>query len=434
MALTPRRSRRRASIVTETAAHLAAAPLAPLAPPVSVEPSVVVEPISVSPPVPLAEMATAAGLERVHLIAWRDLDDPEAGGSEVHAAHIAAAWAAAGIDVTMRTSAAAGHPMYTTRAGYRAVRKSGRYTVFPRTAVSGALGRTGGGDGLVEIWNGMPFFSPLWSRCPTVVLLHHVHAEMWRMVIKPAALARIGELIEFKLAPPVYRRSRILTLSTSAKAEIVELLGMPADHIDVVPPGISPSFHPGTSRSPHPLVLAVGRLVPVKRFHILVSALVELKQRQPALEAVIVGEGYERADLEAQVRAAGAEGWLHLPGHLGDDELLALYQRAWVVASTSLREGWGMTITEAAACGTPSVVSDIAGHHDAVSPGRSGLLVPPEGGKALVDALDDVVRDDRLRARLGAGAIEHASRFTWEASARGTLEALCSEARRRARG
>jgi len=450
MALTPRRLGRRSPTVTETGTRPAppdvplvvapaqapgagtgAAPLAVDGPtPGSDPPPSIVTPEAAGAP-PLAEMAAAAGLERVHMIAWRDLDDPEAGGSEVHAAHIAAAWAAAGIDVTMRTSSAAGHPRFTTRDGYRAVRKSGRYTVFPRTAVSGVLGRTGGGDGLVEIWNGMPFFSPLWSRRPTIVLLHHVHAEMWRMVLKPAALARVGEVIEFKLAPPVYRRSHILTLSSSAKAEIVELLRIPADHIDVVPPGISPAFRPGGARSPHPLVLAVGRLVPVKRFHILVEALVALKDRHPSLEAVIVGEGYERPGLEAQVHAAGAEDWLRLPGRLDDADLLDLYRRAWVLASSSLREGWGMTITEAAACGTPAVVTDIAGHHDAVGPGHSGLLVAPEGGKPMVDALDEVLRDDRLRARLGAGALEHAGRFTWEASARRTLEALCTEARRR---
>src|SRR5579862_5156528 len=128
MAQTPRRHRRRPPIVTETA-HIATATPGALAPD-----------LVVSPDTPLAEMAASAGLERVHMIAWRDLDDPEAGGSEVHAAHIASAWAAAGIDVTMRASSVAGHPMVTTRDGYRAVRKSGRYTVFPRTAMSGVLG------------------------------------------------------------------------------------------------------------------------------------------------------------------------------------------------------------------------------------------------------------------------------------------------------
>jgi glycosyltransferase involved in cell wall biosynthesis len=277
----------------------------------------------------------------------------------------------------------------------------------------------------------MPFFSPLWSRCPSIVLLHHVHAEMWRMVLKPAALARLGELIEFRVAPPIYRRSRILTLSPSSKAEIVELLRMHPENVDVVPPGISPRFKPGEARSPHPLVVGVGRLVPVKRFPLLINALVGLRARHPTLEAVIAGEGYERPALEAQIRAAGASSWLHLPGRVDEAELLDLYQRAWVLASTSLREGWGMTITEAGACGTPSVVTDIAGHHDAVNPGRSGLLVDVDAGTALVDALDQVIRAEGLRHALSAGAIEHAARFTWDMAARGTLDALCREVRRR---
>src|SRR5439155_8988270 len=114
----------------------------------------------------LAEIAADVGLRRVHMLAWRDLDDPEAGGSELHAAHIARLWAEAGIEVTMRTSSADGHPTTCTRDGYRVVRKAGRYLVFPRSAVSGFLGRDGARDAVVEIWNGMPFFSPLWARAP----------------------------------------------------------------------------------------------------------------------------------------------------------------------------------------------------------------------------------------------------------------------------
>ncbi|HWC38357.1 MAG TPA: glycosyltransferase family 4 protein, partial [Acidimicrobiales bacterium] len=378
----------------------------------------------------IASIAARAGLHRIHILAWRDLDDPEAGGSELHASTIARIWAQAGLDVTMRSSAAAGHPAYARRDGYRVVRKSGRYAVFPRTALSGLVGRTGERDALVEVWNGMPFFSPAWARCPRVVFLHHVHAEMWRMVLKPEILARVGEMVEFRVAPPVYRRSRIVTLSSSSKQEIVDMLGLPERNISVVSPGVSPRFSPGGTRSPHPLVVAAGRLVPVKRFDMLIDTLVELRRRHPGLEAVIVGEGYERPALEARIRAADAAGWLSLPGHLSDADLLALYRRAWVLASTSLREGWGMTVTEAAACGTPSVVTRIAGHLDAVEHGASGFLAD---GPELADHLDLVLRDEALRRRLQKGAIELASRFTWEATARGTLEVLASsaEARRR---
>jgi glycosyltransferase involved in cell wall biosynthesis len=247
------------------------------------------------------------------------------------------------------------------------------------------------------------------------------------MVIRPKALAQVGRAIEFRVAPPLYRRVPIVTLSESSKREIVDLLGLPESNITVVPPGIDPRFTPGDEeKSPHPLVVAVGRLVPVKRFHLLVDALAGLKARHPTLEAVIVGEGYERTMLEHHIRERGGHGWIHLPGRLEDDELISLYRKAWVLTSSSAREGWGMTITEAAACGTPAVVTRIGGHADAVVEYETGLLA--DDAPALARALDLVLSDESERIRLAKGALDRASRLTWEATARDTLEVLADEA------
>lgn len=373
----------------------------------------------------LGDLAAEARLHRVSMLAWRDLDDPEAGGSEVHASTVAALWAEAGIEVTMRTSFAAGQAQMSWRDGYRVIRKAGRYMVFPRAAFSEMMGWHGGSDGLVEIWNGMPFFSPVWSRTPHITFLHHVHAEMWDMTLPPQ-LARMGRLLESRIAPPIYRRTPVVTLSSSSKRELVDELGFRDQLVHVVPPGIDPQFSPGGAKSPTPLVVAAGRLVPVKRFELLIDALVANKAVHPSLEAVIVGEGYCRDQLETRIHEAGAERWIHLPGHLSDEELIDLYRRAWLLASASAREGWGMTITEAAACGTPAVATRIAGHLDAVDDGRSGLLA--DGPDELRDAIGRVLADATLRDRLTVGAREHASRFRWAATARGTLEVLAAEA------
>jgi glycosyltransferase involved in cell wall biosynthesis len=174
------------------------------------------------------------------------------------------------------------------------------------------------------------------------------------------------------------------------------------------------------------LVVAVGRLVPVKRFDALLRALTKVKVDHPALEAVIIGEGYERPALEALRDELGATDWVRLAGRVSDEELVAWYRRAWVVASSSQREGWGMTLTEAAACGTPAVATDIAGHADAVVNGESGLLVDDVG--QLPDALGRVLGDEVLRSRLSKGAIARARWFTWDATARRALEALAGEA------
>ncbi len=373
--------------------------------------------------------ATAVGLRRIDMLAWRDLEDPEAGGSEIHAHRLASLWAAAGLDVTLRTSAVAGQPELVTRHGYTVVRRSGRYGVFATTALRGATAGRHRPDGVVEVWNGMPFFSPLWARCARIVFLHHVHAEMWRMALPPAT-ARAGAVMERALAPPLYRRTRVVTLSPSSRADIVATLGLRPQRVSVIPPGVDPAFTPGGPRSPVPMVVAVGRLVPVKRFDVLIDALAEVRRRFPSLRAVIVGEGYERAVLEAKRGAVGAQDWLELPGRVDDAELRALYRRAWVLASTSQREGWGMTITEAGACATPAVATRIIGHRDAVAHDVSGLLVDHVGDFA--GALEAVLGNDVLRRRLGAGAKMMAARFTWEAAAAGALGALVEESTSRA--
>jgi glycosyltransferase involved in cell wall biosynthesis len=281
------------------------------------------------------------------------------------------------------------------------------------------------GDALVEVWNGMPFLSPLWYRGPRIVFLHHVHAEMWGMVLPPT-LARLGDTMERRIAPRFYQRSRIVTLSESSRDEIVEMLHLRPERITVAPPGIDGRYGPGGPRSATPLVVAVGRLVPVKRFDALLRSLVPLKADHPGLEAVIIGEGNERAALEALRAELGATDWVHLPGRVGDEELVDCYRRAWVVASSSQREGWGMTLTEAAACGTPAVATNIAGHADAVVDGDSGLLVDSVGD--LSAALGRVLSDEVLRSRLSKGALERARWFTWDATARRALEALAGEA------
>jgi len=374
----------------------------------------------------LAAIAADAGLRRIHFVAWRDLDDPEAGGSELHAHMVASRWAAAGLDVTFRTSAVPDGPAALERDGYRVLRRSGRYAVFPGAAWEGIRMGHRPGDALVEIWNGMPFLSPLWYRGPRIVFLHHVHAEMWGMVLPPM-LARAGDLVERRGAPRFYRQSRVVTLSESSRREIVEMLRLRPERISVAPPGVDARYTPGGHRSPVPLVVAVGRLVPVKRFDVLLRALAALKADHPALRAVIIGEGYERAALESLRDELGATEWIELSGRVSDAELVGWYRKAWVVASSSQREGWGMTLTEAAACGTPAVATAIAGHADAVIEGESGLLV--EDPAELTGALHRVLGDEVLRSRLSKGALARARWFTWDATARHTLEALAQEAR-----
>jgi len=362
----------------------------------------------------LEAAVAASSIRRVRMVAWRDLDDPEAGGSELHADRVATAWAAAGLDIELRTSMVAGAALETRRHGYRVTRRGGRYEVFSQVLAEGMSHRGPRPDAVVDIWNGVPFFSPLWFHGPRLTVLHHVHGEMWRMALSSAPAA-VGDFVERRAAPLLYRSTPIATLSGSSRDEIVARLGLPEGHVHVVEPGIDRRFTPGGERSATPLVVAVGRLVPVKRYDRLFEALAVAKRTTPELRAVVVGEGYERPRLEAARRALDADEWIELPGHIDDGALLELYRSAWVVASASLREGWGMTLTEAAACATPAVATDIAGHRDAVEDSVTGVLVHDVAD--LGTSLARVLGDSALRDELSAAALKRAARYDWARTA-----------------
>ena len=378
----------------------------------------------------ISEMAQSSGLRRIHVLAWRDLADVEAGGSEVHADEVVRRWAEAGIDVTVRTSYAQGRPFTETRDGYRIIRRHGRFMVFPTTVLTEMLRRTGPFDGLVEIWNGTPYLSPLWAGCPHIAVVHHVHKDMWRLVLEEK-LAPYGELLERRIAPPFYRRTPLVTLSESSRQELIDYLHFRPEQISVVPPGIDERFAAEGPKSAAPLVLAVGRLMAPKRFDELIRIMADVRVAVPTAQLVIVGDGYELLPLQQQIVDLGAEDWIRLAGRISDEELLKLYRQAWVVASASVAEGWGMTLTEAAACGTPSVATDIAGHRDSVAAGLSGLLASDERG--LVRDLTAVLTDPELRTKLSDGALQHAATLTWPAAALGAFAPLALDAIRRKR-
>ena len=380
----------------------------------------------------IADLAARAGLGRIHILAWRDLDDPEAGGSEIHADRVARLWASAGIEVTMRTSAAAGAPETARRGGYRVVRRAGRYAVFPRAALAEIGGRHGPRDGLVEIWNGVPFFAPAWARGPRVTWLHHAHTDMWPMVMNRRAAA-FGKALERDFAPRFYRGTTVVTLSESSREHLIDGFGFRADRVRVVPPGVDKRFRPGGPKSESPLLMAVARLMPPKGLDRVVRITARLRQRRDLrnLRLVIAGEGYQRGELERLSDNLGAGGWCELAGRVDDDTLVGLYQQAWAVVSCSVSEGWGMTLTEAAACGTPAVASRISGHLDAVVDGVTGHLA--DGDDEFLAALVRVLTDSEHRRLLGEAALERSSGYTWERTARDTLAVLADESHRRRR-
>jgi glycosyltransferase involved in cell wall biosynthesis len=135
----------------------------------------------------------------------------------------------------------------------------------------------------------------------------------------------------------------------------------------------------------------------------------------------LVGDGPDRSKITEWIEQNNAHEWVTLLGRVSREELRDRYREAWVIASASLAEGWGLALTEAAGCGTPAVATDISGHRCSVLDGQTGLLAPLEN---LGQVLADVLRDDSLRGTLSRQAELRARTLTWDALAAGVLHPL----------
>jgi glycosyltransferase involved in cell wall biosynthesis len=169
-------------------------------------------------------------------------------------------------------------------------------------------------------------------------------------------------------------------------------------------------------------VVVVGRLAPVKRQRLALTALAEARRAVPELTVELVGDGPDRGLVDAWIAEHAADGWVDRRGRVSDDELVESYRRAWLVVSASHAEGWGMSLTEGGACGTPCVATDIAGHRGSCVDGETGVLV------AEVDRLGGeiagLLTDDARRQAMGSAAIDHARGLSWTAVAARHLELL----------
>ena len=377
-----------------------------------------------------ASRAERLGLKELAIIAWRDLEASDSGGSEEHLNQVARCWAQVGLSTNIRTAAVKGLPSEVERNGSKITRRGGRVSIFPGAAFQTLRGGLGAADGIVDVFQGMPFLSPLWTRRPRVGLIHHCHMGTWSD-LAPIGLAQFGYLIERFVIRKVYQSTPLVTLSSSSAAEIVKCMKVSPQQLRVGPVGISPDFTASISTQKDfiPLVVAGGRFMPPKGFDRLPAILSLVKEKIPSLKVIIFGDGPERSTIESEIRKYEAENWIDLPGFIERKDQIQLYQRANLLVAPSRREGWNMTITEAAACGTSSVASKIPGHLDAVIDQETGLLV--EDDTEMVEAVITALLDDNQRSKMEVNAVKHAKNFQWDYTAAIILNALCDDAESR---
>jgi glycosyltransferase involved in cell wall biosynthesis len=324
---------------------------------------------------------------QILLLNWRDIRSPRAGGAEV-LTHEIARRLAARHGVTWFTSRAEGQPGEEEIDGVRVVRRGSEATT---RLFAPSFARGVSWDVVVEEINTLPYFAHMWSSAPAVLFIPQLAREVW-WYEAPKVIAWLGWAAE-PVYLAAYRRVNAITISESTCTDL-RRFGL-RRRIDVLPMAAStpalPALPELAPSEPRGELVAVGRLVPSKRFDHAIRALVKLRESHGSARLTIIGEGRERINLEHLAERLSLGEAVHFPGRVTEETKADLLERADVLVACAVREGWGLTTTEAARVGTPAVAYDVPGLRDSIVDGKTGLLTRPtplalaEGVKRLLD-------------------------------------------------
>lgn len=350
-----------------------------------------------------------------HLVVlnWRDTWHPEGGGSETYLREVTTRLVAAGHRVTMLTARYPGSARRETVDGVRYVRVGKHLTVYLWAALHLATGRLGRVDHVIEVQNGMPFLARLFTRARVTVLVHHVHREQWPVV--GPVLARIGWFLESRVAPWVNRHGEYVAVSQVTAAELVQL-GVAEDRIRLAYNGLPPvpAFTP-RPRTTAPSLVALSRLVPHKQVEHAVRSLHALREELPDATLTVMGDGWWADELRTMVETLGLQDRVRLLGFVDDSTKFEELSRAWVHVMPSLKEGWGLSIVEAAHVGVPSIAYHSAGGvRESILDGVTGLLAHDQDD--FTACVRRLLTDHALRESMGSKAQDRSEQFTWEAT------------------
>lgn len=352
------------------------------------------------------------------LVNWQDLRNPQAGGAEIHLFELFSRLAQRGHRVRLVCSGFAGGAAEEMVEGIGVHRVGDRHSfaLKGRAAIRAAL-RDQPTDVLVDDINKLPLYTPSLTRLPVYAIIPHLFGTTaFREVSWPmAAAVWLAELA----IPGIYAKAWFHAISDSTRDDLVAR-GIPRERIVVVYPGVDAVRYTPSGdgqRDDPPRFVYIGRLKRYKGVDQSIEALAIARRTRPDLSLDIAGNGADRPRLEALARARGVADAVHFLGYVTEEQKLSLLRRAVANVFPSPKEGWGITVMEAAACGTPSLASDSPGLRDSVRNGITGLLVPHGDPAALAQGMLRLANDPALVETLGRAARQHAERLNWDSAA-----------------
>jgi glycosyltransferase involved in cell wall biosynthesis len=273
--------------------------------------------------------------------------------------------------------------------------------------------------------HGPVFVGPLGAPCPFVTTIHDLSFMRLPHLFRPSNRLYLTLLTRLS----AHRAQRLIAVSQHTASEAVDLLGISRGRIDVVYHGVDPQFRPLPTEEVEAFrerrgiserfVLFVGTLEPRKNLEHLVAAFSRINDGKTQL-VLVGGKGWLYDDLYRQIEALNLGAAVRFPGYVRSKELPLWYNAATAFAYPSLYEGFGMPVTEAQACGTPVLTSNVSSLPEAA--GEAALLVDPHSVEDIAAGLNSILSDLALQKDLRERGLAHAERFKWSQTAWETIQ------------
>ncbi|MBR5413585.1 MAG: glycosyltransferase family 4 protein [Fibrobacter sp.] len=362
------------------------------------------------------------------VVNYRDRLHPAAGGAEKHLHRIFSLIAEAGHKVVLLTTAFAGCKEREVVDGIQVVRKGGDL-LFQLTVAMNVrkLDREFNFDVVVEDLNKLPLFTPFLTKKTVLVQMHH----LWRSSIFHEAAFPVAFVVWAfeRMIPWIYRKQPFVVVSPSTKRELEEI-GIAEDRISVIyngsdneDPEVS-DVAPVEEESSVPYFLWLSRVHRYKGIWTALEAFEEFAENHPDVKLVVAGDGPLLKKIPAWLKERGLEEHVELLGFVSSEKKKKLLANAVALLQTSFKEGWGLTVVEAAKLGTTTIASDVPGLRDSVRNGETGLLFPVGDAHTCAMEMDRLYSDDDLRTRLSQAAKSYAGEFRWDNAAEQTLDLI----------
>jgi glycosyltransferase involved in cell wall biosynthesis len=339
---------------------------------------------------------------------WRDIKHPGAGGAEVLTHEVMQRLVRRGYKMTLFCPKVKGRPCQEEIDGIDVVREGGKYTFYGRGRSYFKRNKEKY-DLVIDEVNPRPFLNPnILDGKPVLVLFHQMIREEWFYEV-PFPLSYICNFYENRWLIP-YRQTPTLTVSMSSKNDL-ESIGFKC--VKVIPMGKSiKSLDEIRQKEDNITIAFIGRLKKHKLPDHAIKAFLVIKKEIPSAKMWVIGDGYMLKELKRTVNKD-----VTFFGHVSNDVKFHLLSRSHLVLIPSMREGWGLIVTESNAMGTPVVAYNVNGLRDSVIDGTNGILVKDKNPESLAKSALRILRDEAMLKGFSENALEYSRGFSWDKTA-----------------